>query len=104
MPGLCLRRFTIPALIWALSALWLLEGCAGLQKTYEPPRVTLSNMMIQEAKALETAFLIELRVFNANDVPPFPLTLKENWIYPASIPTKVWKRHHETAPIGLQSY
>ena len=69
MPGICLRRFTIPAIIWALSALWLLGGCAGLQKTYEPPRVTLSNMMIQEAKALETAFLIELRVFNANDVP-----------------------------------
>ena len=57
----------IPMFICALSALWL-WGCAGLQKAYEPPRVTLSNMAIKEAKALETTFLIELRIFNANDV------------------------------------
>ena len=57
----------IPTFICALSAL-LLWGCAGLQKTYEPPRVALSNMSIKEAKALETAFLIELRIFNADDV------------------------------------
>ena len=57
----------IPTFICALSAL-LLWGCAGLQKTYEPPRVALSNMSIKEAKALETAFLIELRIFNTNDV------------------------------------
>ena len=58
----------ISALIVVFAAL-LLSGCAGLQKAYEPPRVTLSNMTIKEAKALETAFLIELRIFNANDVP-----------------------------------
>lgn len=63
-----LPRFPIRSFICTLSALWII-GCTGLQKTYDPPRVTLSNMVIQETKPLETAFLIELRVFNTNDVP-----------------------------------
>ena len=41
----------ISALIVVIAAL-LLSGCSGLQKAYEPPRVTLSNMAIKEAKAL----------------------------------------------------
>jgi len=63
-----LLRFPLRSLIFTLSALWII-GCTGLQKTYDPPRVTLSNMAIQEARPLETAFLIELRAFNTNDVP-----------------------------------
>jgi LEA14-like dessication related protein len=66
MPYLNLPRSPISALIVVAAAL-LLSGCAGLQKGYEPPRVTLSNMTIKEAKILETAFLLELRIFNAND-------------------------------------
>ena len=45
-----------------------LAGCAGLGKTLEPPRVTLANIRVQEIKAFETIFQIELRVFNTNDV------------------------------------
>jgi LEA14-like dessication related protein len=63
-----LRRTTISVLIFVISAL-ILTGCAGLQKTYEPPRVTLAGMTIKEARAFETVFLIELRIFNTNDVP-----------------------------------
>ena len=44
-------------------------GCAGIQKDIKGPRVTLVHIEVEEAKALETAFQIELRVFNPNDVP-----------------------------------
>jgi len=67
MSSLHLRGPMTSTLIFVIAAL-LLSGCAGLQKAYEPPRVTLSNMTIIETKALETAFLIELRILNANDV------------------------------------
>jgi len=67
MKCLYLPRAIILARLFVIATL-LLSGCAGLQKAYEPPRVTLSNMTIKETKALETAFLIELRIFNANDV------------------------------------
>ena len=66
MTYLPLSRFSILALIYALSTLWFL-GCAGLQKTVESPRVALSDIIIQEARPFETAFLIDLRVFNSND-------------------------------------
>ncbi len=52
----------------ALSALSL-AGCAGVGKTLEPPRVTLANIEVEEVKAFETVFQIELRVFNTNDIP-----------------------------------
>jgi len=53
--------------VWIL--LLLPVGCAGLGKTLEPPRITLSNVQFEEPKALETVLQIELRVFNTNDVP-----------------------------------
>jgi LEA14-like dessication related protein len=34
----------------------------------EPPRITLANIQVQEIKLLETAFQIELRLMNTNDV------------------------------------
>ena len=52
----------------ALSALSL-AGCAGLGKTLEPPRVSLANIQLEEVKAFETLFQIELRVFNTNEIP-----------------------------------
>ena len=55
--------------IGVLIPLFLMVGCAGLGKTLEPPRITLSNVQFQESKVLETVFQIELRVFNTNDVP-----------------------------------
>jgi len=52
-----------------LVPLLLLASCAGLGKTLEPPRISLSNVQFQESKALETVIQIDLRVFNTNDVP-----------------------------------
>lgn len=55
-------------IISAISALSL-SGCAGLGKTLEPPRVSLANIQVEEVKAFETVFQIQLRVFNTNDIP-----------------------------------
>ena len=49
--------------------LTLLSGCAGVGKRLETPEVTLAHITVQEAKAFETAYRLDLRVFNTNDVP-----------------------------------
>ncbi len=51
-----------------MLALILLSGCAGVGKQLDPPRISLANIRVQEVTGLETAFQIQLRVFNANDV------------------------------------
>ena len=52
----------------ALLAVLTLAGCAGIGKPLETPRVSLSNIQVQESKGMETAFLVQLRVANPNDV------------------------------------
>jgi LEA14-like dessication related protein len=52
----------------AMLAILTLAGCAGLGKPLETPRISLSNIQVQESKGLETAFLVQLRVTNPNDV------------------------------------
>ena len=56
---------TVVALI--VTAIGLI-GCAGVGKQLEPPRVSLANIRVEEVSGLETAFEIQMRVFNANDV------------------------------------
>ena len=46
-----------------------LPGCAGLGKRLESPKINVSNIRLKEIKALESIFQLELRVFNANDIP-----------------------------------
>jgi LEA14-like dessication related protein len=46
----------------------VIGGCAGVGKQLDPPRISLANIRVQEVTGLETAFQIQLRVFNANDV------------------------------------
>jgi LEA14-like dessication related protein len=52
----------------ALPAVLMLAGCAGIGKPLETPRVSLANIQVQESKGMETAFLVQLRVTNPNDV------------------------------------
>ena len=54
--------------IGILAIVVLLIGCAGVGKQLEPPRVSLANIRVEEVSGLETAFEIQMRVFNANDV------------------------------------
>jgi LEA14-like dessication related protein len=46
-----------------------LAGCAGIGKRLEPPRVTLSSIVVQKITIFETTIDVKLRVFNANDIP-----------------------------------
>jgi LEA14-like dessication related protein len=55
-------------LVAAIIASLAIAGCAGIGKQLEPPRISLANIRIQEVAGLETAFEIQMRVFNANDV------------------------------------
>ena len=50
-------------------ALTILHGCAGIGHRLEPPEVSLAHIAIQEVKAFETVFQLDVRVFNFNDVP-----------------------------------
>jgi LEA14-like dessication related protein len=60
-----------PSAVLFIAALFVLTlaGCAGVGKTLQPPRVTLTNIQVEKVKAFETVFQIELRVFNTNDIP-----------------------------------
>jgi len=51
-----------------LLAILTLAGCAGIGKSLETPRVSLSNIQVQDSKGMETVFLVQLRVTNPNDV------------------------------------
>ena len=54
--------------ISVVLVMFLLPACVGPGKKMEPPRITLTNIQVQEIKVLESVFLIELRVINPNDV------------------------------------
>jgi LEA14-like dessication related protein len=45
-----------------------MAGCAGLGKPLETPRISLSNIQMLEAGGMESAFLVQLRVQNPNEV------------------------------------
>jgi LEA14-like dessication related protein len=61
-----IRPFLISAMAVTLSA-WV-AGCAGLGKPLESPRISLSNIQMQETSGMESAFLVQLRVQNPNEV------------------------------------
>jgi LEA14-like dessication related protein len=50
-----------------LSVTLVLAGCAGVGKSLEQPRINLANIRVEEMTGLETAFLVQLRVFNTNE-------------------------------------
>ena len=56
------------AVITAVAGLLLLSGCAGLDPQTKP-RVSLANLQVLEIRALETVFLVELRILNPSDTP-----------------------------------
>ena len=60
-----ISNIRVVALIIVLIAT---AGCAGVGKQLEPPRISLANIRVQEVSGLETAFEIQMRVFNSNDI------------------------------------
>ena len=59
---------SIKIVVVILALFVLLSGCAGVGQQLDPPRVSLANIKVLEVTGLETAFEIQLRVFNANAV------------------------------------
>jgi len=49
-------------------AVLMTVSCAGVGQQLDPPRISLANIRVQEVSGLETAFEIQVRVFNANDI------------------------------------
>ena len=67
------RVFRIPLILLLLVAAIALVGCVGLHGLKEDPKVSIADIRVQDVKALESIFLIQLRVLNPNDIP---LTLR----------------------------
>ena len=64
-----MNRSILQTIFMAVIVAFLaLSGCAGVGKQLDPPRVSLANIRVEEVTGLETAFQIQMRVFNANDV------------------------------------
>ena len=67
--------YTLPSFRYVaivVGILWMggsIYGCAGLGKTLESPRISLAHISVQEFKAFETVFDLQLRIFNTNDTP-----------------------------------
>lgn len=56
--------------VWlATLALMFTGGCASLAPSLESPRISLVSMAQQPSGDMETAFQLELRLINPNDVP-----------------------------------
>ena len=64
MIKLILTKKLLPILLIVLMT----SGCAGIGKQLDPPRISLANIRVKEVTGLETAFEIQMRVFNANDI------------------------------------
>ena len=62
-------RTKLPAAaLGVLLSSWLLWGCASLGTSLEAPRISLVNVVQQPTEGMETAFLLDLRLINPNDV------------------------------------
>lgn len=57
-----------PVVLLLILAIGLTWGCATMRPSLEPPRVSLVNLSQQPSNGMETAFLMELRLINPNDV------------------------------------
>ncbi len=63
-----LAKLSATALV-VLMVSWLLGGCASLRTSLEAPRISLVNVVQQPTEGMETAFVLDLRLINPNDVP-----------------------------------
>ena len=64
-------RLPIRPALWLATVMFLMSagGCASWQPSLEPPRISLVNMTQLPSEGMETAFQLELRLINPNDVP-----------------------------------
>lgn len=62
------RRLQPTVLLWGVIT-FAMGGCAFMQPSLEAPRISLVNITQQPSKGMETAFDLELRLINPNDIP-----------------------------------
>ncbi len=63
------QTFFFSLLLFILSTPLLFSGCATIGPGVEKPTITVTDLSVQEVKALEAIFMLELRVMNPNDYP-----------------------------------
>jgi len=57
---------------WAaglLTVIWLISGCAGVNRRVEPPKMHFAGIQLKEISGLESTFQVDLRVINGNPMP-----------------------------------
>lgn len=64
---ICIEHSRILPAALMLLALGI-SGCAGFGTRLESPRISLSNMAVQETTGFETVLQVQLRVLNPNDI------------------------------------
>ena len=64
-----LQTILLSLLLFILSTPLLFSGCATIGPGMEKPTITVTDLSVQEVKALEAIFMLELRVMNPNDYP-----------------------------------
>ncbi len=62
------QRLSLPLFFLVVFLPVLLGGCAGMRHHIERPMVSLADIRLREVKALESTFLVEVRIMNPNDV------------------------------------
>jgi LEA14-like dessication related protein len=62
------RSLTGAMALPVVLSLLLMGGCASLNPSLEPPRISMISMTQQPSSDMETAFQLELRLINPNDV------------------------------------
>ena len=64
-----LKDFPCPAVWLGIMAVMLFVGCASLRPSLESPRISLVSVTQQPSSGdMETAFQLELRLINPNDI------------------------------------
>ena len=63
------QTFFFSLLLFILSMPLLFTGCATIRPGVEKPTITVTDLSVQEVKALEAIFTLQLRVMNPNDFP-----------------------------------
>ncbi len=61
------QRLSLPLFFLLIFLPALLGGCAGMRHHIERPRVSLADIQVRGIKALETVFLVQVRIMNPND-------------------------------------
>ncbi len=64
---------SLKAVVTLLCVQFIIVGCVGIMPSIKSPRVSITDLRVQEVTPLETTFKVALRIINPND---FSLSIK----------------------------